>query len=172
MIFDSSQRKLRPMLNRHNFLPSTESLAVFVIAAFFLNSCNRKEGCNAFGAENYDSEATIDDGSCIEVRDKFLGSFIVSSDCFTQSYLRTIEITSERFIVSISNISDTLGLVNARVSMNNIIIDPQIVRNGITIDGAGVYDTTANAVSLSYRIRDIRSGTEVIHNCLEWCTKN
>ncbi len=160
------------MLKKHSFLLSTELLIVSLIAVLFLNSCNRKEGCNAFGTENYDPEATIDDGSCIEVRDKFLGSFVVSSDCFAQSYSRTIEITSERFVVSISNISDTLGSVNARVSMDNIIIDPQIIRNGVTIEGAGVYDRTANAVSFSYRLTDIRTGTEVIHNCLEWCTKN
>lgn len=162
----------RPMLfSQFPFLPLPRIVAV-VFIILVLHSCNTKEGCNAFGAENYDPEATIDDGSCIEVRDKFLGSFVVSSDCFAQSYSRTIEITSDRYVVSISDISDTLGSVNARVSMGNIIIDPQIIRNGITIDGAGVYDTTANAVSLSYRITDTRSGTEVIHNCLEWCTKN
>jgi hypothetical protein len=151
---------------------SVSSLVLSIALGLALSSCSQEPGCNAVGAENFDPEATVDDGSCIEVRDKFLGSFVVTSDCIGQTYQRTIEITSERFLVRISAISDTLGSVNARVSGQNIIIDPQIIRNGVTLEGAGLFDSTANALSLSYRITDMRSGTEVIHNCLDWCVKN
>jgi hypothetical protein len=46
----------------------------------------------------------------------------------------------------------------------------QTVGNLITIEGAGVY-IEDDAISISYRIRDSRSGTEVILDCLELCQK-
>lgn len=73
-------------------------------------------------------------------------------------------------MVVISNLADTLGAVDARVYGDNITIELQTVQPSITVEGAGVY-SEENAISLSYRIRDSRSGTEVITDCLEWCSK-
>ncbi len=140
-----------------------------ILIALFLQSC-QNEGCTDFGAENYDPEATVNDGSCILVRDKFLGLFQVSSDCSSDPYFRTISATQNEYIVVITNLADTLGDVEARVFGENITIDVQNIQPFITIEGAGVY-VEDDAISISYRIRDNRSGTEVIHDCLEWCTK-
>ncbi len=130
----------------------------------------KNEGCTDFGAENYDPEAAINDGSCILTRDKFLGLFQVSSDCFADDYFRTISATQNEYLVVITNLADTLGDVEARVFGKNITIDVQTVGNMITIEGAGVY-VEDDAISITYRVRDSRSGTEVIHDCMEWCAK-
>jgi len=132
--------------------------------------CKKDSGCTEFGTDNYDPEAVIDDGSCIETRDKFLGNFQVSSDCIADDYARAIEVTSERYAVTISNLADTLGTVRADVFGANITIALQTLGTGITVEGAGVY-VEENQISLSYRIRDSRSGTEVIQDCFELCTK-
>ncbi|MDC0304037.1 hypothetical protein OAL15_03400 [Flavobacteriales bacterium] len=142
---------------------------IFFLSVVLLASC-KNEGCTDFGAENYDPEATINDGSCILTRDKFLGQFQVSSDCFSDNYSRTISATQNEYIVVITNLADTLGDVEARVFGENITIDTQTIENLITIEGAGVY-TEDNAISITYRIRDYRLGTEIIHDCMEWCTK-
>ena len=140
------------------------------MCAILASGCKKDSGCTEFGTDNYDPEAVIDDGSCIETRDKFIGDFLVSSDCFAADYARTISVTSERYSVTISNLADTLGTVNADVFGTDITIVLQAIVPGLTVEGAGLY-TEENQVSISYRIRDTRSGTEVIHDCLEVCTK-
>ncbi len=151
--------------------PNYEGLRLFglFIVALLIASC-QNEGCTDFSAENYDPDAVVNDGSCILTRDKFLGSFRVSSDCISDNYYRTISATQNEYIVVITNLADTLGDVEASVFGQNITIDRQAVENFITIEGAGVY-VEDDAISLSFRIRDSRTGTEVIHDCLEWCVK-
>ncbi|MFC2176097.1 hypothetical protein ACFLR1_03920 [Bacteroidota bacterium] len=117
-----------------------------------------------------DFQAVVNDGSCIEVRDKFLGKFSVSSDCFGKNYTREITSGEERFGVVISNLADTLGQVEAWVSGLNITIDSQTISSNIIIEGAGVYETE-DVIALSYRIRDSRSGKEILYDCLERCVK-
>ena len=141
-----------------------------IILVVGISSCKKNAGCTDFGTENYDPEAVINDGSCVLIRDKFLGSFQVSSDCFSSGYVRTISITQDKFVVTISNLADTLGNVEAQIYGNNITIEPQSVHTSIIIEGAGVY-VEENKISLSYKVRDSRSGTEVIHDCFELCTK-
>ena len=143
-------------------------ISLFILI-LVLASC-QNEGCPDFSAENYDPDAVVNDGSCILVRDKFLGSFQVSSDCHADNYTRTISATQNQYIVVITNLGDTLGSVEANVYGTNITIDRQSIGTLITVEGAGVY-VEDDAISLSYRIRDSRSGTEVVSDCLEWCSK-
>ncbi len=133
-------------------------------------SCKKHTGCTEFGSENFDPEAVIDDGSCIHIRDKFIGNFTVNSDCFADNYQRTIVEAIDDNTVVISNLADTLGSVNARVYGENITIELQTVQPSVKVEGAGVY-TEDDTISISYRIRDSRSGTEIITDCLEWCSK-
>ena len=156
---------------RTSFKPNYSGLKyflLFLITVVFA-SC-KNEGCTQFGTENYDPDAIIDDGSCILTRDKFLGNFQVSSDCLAEDYFRTVSATQNEYIVVITNLADTLGDVEARVFGENITIDIQTIGNLITIEGAGVY-VADDQISLSYRVRDSRSGTEVVHDCLELCRK-
>jgi len=144
--------------------------ALLFLIATAINGCKKHSGCTEFGSENFDPEAIVDDGSCIHIRDKFIGNFSVNSDCFSNNYNRNITETQDEYMVVISNLADTLGAVDARVYGDNITIELQTVQPSITVEGAGVY-SEENAISLSYRIRDSRSGTEVITDCLEWCSK-
>lgn len=136
--------------------------------------CGKQSGCNVFGSENYDPEAIVDDGSCVEMRDKFLGQYAVTSDCISGAYIRTISETSDRFIVEISAIGDTLGRVKARVSGVNLVLEPerQTVRSSVTVEGAGLFDEENGVLDMSIRIRDSRTGTTIITNCLDRCVKN
>jgi len=136
-----------------------------------LGSCKQKSGCTEFEADNYDPDAVLNNGLCIAVSDKFIGNFSVSSDCFTNDYTRKITATSNNRVVIISNLNDTLGTVSALVTEINITIERQTVGTFITIEGAGVFLEENKAVSLTYRVRDSRTGTELISDCKELCTK-
>ena len=156
----------RPKPKRVTFRP----YLVIFLCAILVSGCKKESGCTKFGTDNYDPEAVIDDGSCIEARDKFLGDFQVNSDCIADNYQRTISITPSRYVVTISNLADTLGTVDADVFGNDITIALQSLGTGISVEGAGLY-IEDNQISLSYRIRDTRSGIEIIHDCFELCTK-
>ena len=140
-----------------------------ILLLAIISSC-KNTGCTEFGTENYDPEAVINDGSCILVRDKFLGTFQVDSDCFSDTYLRSITPTDNEFMVTISNLADTLGNVEARVYAENITIEPQLLQPFLVVEGAGIY-TGDDRISISYKVRDSRSGTTVTYDCFEWCTK-
>jgi hypothetical protein len=150
-----------------NLVPLTAVSLLFI-------GCGKQSGCNVFGSENYDPEAIVDDGSCVEMRDKFLGQYAVTSDCISGAYIRTISETSDRFIVEISAIGDTLGRVKARVSGVNLVLEPerQTVRSSVTVEGAGLFDEENGVLDMSIRIRDSRTGTTIITNCLDRCVKN
>lgn len=147
-------------------------LTALMLTSHLFQSCGKQYGCNSFGADNYDPYAMIDDGSCIEARDKFLGDYSVTSNCSTGAFERTISETADRFVVEISAINDSLGPVLGTVSAENIVISQQIVRNNVTVEGAGVFDLELNELNISLRIRDNRSGTTVITNCFENCRKH
>jgi hypothetical protein len=132
--------------------------------------CDKNSGCTQFGSENFDPDAITDDGSCIHIRDKFIGTFVVTSDCTSGQYEVLISEAQDDYTVAISNLADSLETLEARVYGDNITIDRQVIGTGVTIEGAGTYVEEAT-VSLSFRIRDTRSGSQVITDCLEWCSK-
>lgn len=132
--------------------------------------CKKDAGCTKFGSENYDPEAVVNDGSCVSIRDKFIGTFEVSSDCITDNYERTISEGAGEYDVVISNLADTLSDVNAYVFAENITIDRQSIGFFVTLEGAGVA-INDSTISISYRIRENRNGIEVIHDCFETCYK-
>lgn len=141
---------------------------LLIIVAFA--GCKKNVGCTKFGSENYDPEAVVDDGSCISIRDKFVGTFGVTSDCIADNYQRTISEKIDDNEVVISNLADTLPDVDAYVFADNITIDRQPVGQFVTVEGAGVA-LNDSTISISYRIRDNRGGIEVIHDCFETCSK-
>lgn len=143
-------------------------LCVILVGA---SSCKKENGCTRFGSDNYDPDAVIDDGSCIEARDKFVGDFTVTSDCFNDSYQRTIGETTDRYVVTISNLADTLDDVTADILGFDITIEPQVVANGIIVEGAGI-SLHPDTLRLTYRVRDSRSGIEVVYDCFEECIRN
>lgn len=138
----------------------------FLVLISFSVGCKQESGCTEFGSDNYDPDAIVDDGSCIPARDKFLGDFQVSSDCFSSGYAVNIAPATKNDEVILSNVSDTLTDVTAKVFLNEITIEDQSVGIGVSIEGAGL-SLGQDTISLSYRISIIRNGMEEIHDCFE-----
>lgn len=138
---------------------------ILILIAF--SSCKKHEGCTKFGSENFDPDAVINDGSCIHIRDKFLGSFNVYSNC-SDNYELLITETIDDYVVAISNLADSLPTIEADVYGNNITIEPQTLFPAVNIEGAGVF-TTDSTIEMSYRISDSRTGSSIITDCFEQC---
>lgn len=133
------------------------------------SACKKQAGCTKFGSENYDPDAIIEDGSCILNREKFLGTFTVSSDC-QDAYDCTIAETDGDANVVIQGLADTLGEISAHVYYDNLTIEQQQVSTSVTIEGAGVY-LGGDSVSLSFRMRRLQNGQETIYDCFEVLAK-
>jgi hypothetical protein len=58
-------------------LPKLKSsvVLIFTLSLFLLSSCDKKEGCTDPLAENFDPSAELENGSCINQREKFLGIY-------------------------------------------------------------------------------------------------
>lgn len=65
------------------FIGCTDSSAVNFDPKATISNANDciYAGCTDPNAENYDPRATIDDGSCIDIRQKFVGDWTVTTDC-------------------------------------------------------------------------------------------
>jgi hypothetical protein len=135
----------------------------------FLVSCGGKEGCTDFGSENYDPDAIVNDGSCIQVFDKFVGTFIVDADCMDYFYQIRVDETSDDYVVRIHGLADTTSNLEANISGLNINIRQQKLYHHVTIEGAGV--SIDGGISLSYHIKDSRTGNVVLQDCLQWCSR-
>ncbi len=66
-----------------NFTKITSTVKYLGVAALFIGglatfSGCAKKGCTDDTADNYDADATEDDGTCIPARDKFLGTYSLS----------------------------------------------------------------------------------------------
>lgn len=144
-------------------------LFVSVLMVIAASGCKKNSGCTKFGTENYDPDAVFDDGSCILARDKFLGTFHVSSEC-QSDYSCVISEAPGDFAIVIVGLADTLGDIDAKIYGQNITIEQQQVNTRVTIEGAGVY-VEDNAISLSYRMRFTENGAETVYDCLETMTK-
>ena len=143
------------------------SLLLFTVFGF---GCKQESGCTEFGSDNFNADAIVDDGSCIPARGKFLGNFQVSSDCFTSLYSTVISEEANDYEVTISNLADTLVDIKAEVFLKEITIENQVVGLGVSIEGAGI-SISEDTISLSYRIRDVRGGTEQVFDCFEELTR-
>lgn len=146
------------------------TLSFLFLSALLLGSC-REQGCTEFGAENYDPDAVINDGSCVQSRDKFIGRFSVSSECAADDYIIEIDPVTDPRKVEVIGLADSLPNLQALIFETSITIDEQPIATNVTVEGAGLYDTTANGISFTFRITDLRSGNEVVTDCVEWFSK-
>src|SRR5690606_32283267 len=84
-------------------------------------SC-KKEGCIDKEAENYNSEAKKDDGSCIYPSEKFVGTYFVNEKCIglgTDTYSLTITATGNN-TVTIQSLLGGANQFTGTVSGNSI----------------------------------------------------
>lgn len=145
-----------------HFIPILISVLLFV-------GCSKHEGCTEFGAENYDPDAIVNDGNCVKVYDKFIGEYMVDSNCSENFYQLKVEKTNDDYVVRIIGLADTLPAINADISGNNISFEQHEIQHHILIEGAGV--NIDGGLSISYHTRDSRSGETIIQDCMQWCSK-
>lgn len=96
-------------------------------------------GCTDPDSDNYNPKATIDDGSCIDVRQKFVGDWDVSSDCgfqFPLSGAQSISIvtgtTDEILFTPFIGGGDATGLISVKEEVD------------IPLTTQGIYDYTGS----------------------------
>ena len=140
--------------------------SIILLFSVVLLGCERESGCTEFGADNYNSEAVVDDGSCIAARDKFIGDFIATSNCFDNPYSTNVVEGDDDDELTISNLADTLVDISATIFLNEITISDQLVGLGVSVEGAGLI-MGQDSISLSYRIIDTRTGVEQTTDCFE-----
>jgi len=131
------------------------------------SSCNNDvEGCTNANSDNFNAEATVDDGSCVLAREKFLGSYNVNETCtsgtFTYSITVTESTTAEDAIV-INNFGSYNLNVRATVSGENINYND--TQNGITFSGRG--SISGNTLTIIYTA----SQGGQTDNCTKTCIK-
>lgn len=126
--------------------------SIFVLGILFtfgsLTSC-KKEGCTDSVAENFDSKAKEDDGSCVYPREKFFGSYSVTESCSSGSYSYNISVaessTGKTFLI-INNFGDYGVNITATVSGSTISFNE--TKSGINFSGQG--SISGSALTISY----------------------
>lgn len=141
-------------------------LICFISFPLLFTACD-KEGCTDSNAENYDSKADSDDGSCILERDKFIGTFNVNESCdgYSDSYQITIsESSSGTDKVNVSNLYDAGVSLPGTIDGNNIVI-PSTLASSATFSGSG----SINGLILTLSFNVVYGGYTA--SCTATCTK-
>lgn len=146
-----------------------KTYSLLILVAIALVSCSQKEGCTDFGAENYDPGAVINDGSCVQVSDKFVGEYIVDSDCFDGFYRIKVEKTNDNYTVLIKGLADTLQPIDAEIIAGDLVIRQLEIAHHVFLEGAGT--SIGGGISMSYHVRDERGSQVVFQDCLQWCSE-
>jgi hypothetical protein len=124
-------------LNFRKFLGATAVAAMLFVGASTLTSCG-KEGCTDTDANNYNADATDDDGTCTYDRTKFLGAYTVNETCNsgTYNYSMTIaEASANMVTVTLTNLGDfSSNVLTGTVSGDALSIPSQT----LTIQGTSV----------------------------------
>lgn len=124
------------------------SVLILLVGFLMLTSCN-KEGCTDPLAENYSSDATENDGSCVFPRDKFIGTFSVTETCNSGNQNYDILISNSAVGTNYININNIGGFglnSNATVSGDNTSFDQTSV--GVNFSGTG--SISGSTLTISY----------------------
>lgn len=120
-----------------------------------MTSCDPKKevaGCTDPLAENYNSEASNDNGSCIYPREKFLGAYsVVSDNCEDGTYTITILASSQAMDkIIIDNLNDVNGLSLVAAVTGSSFVIQQTTINGQTLSGNG--QLNGNVLTFTYAV--------------------
>ena len=137
------------------------SIALLIGSTAFLNtSCKKEEGCTDQAAENYDSDAEDDDGSCTYAREKFLGSYDANENCTSgnDNYSMTITTsTTSKGAIVINNLYNINLSILATVNGSNINFND--TKNGVNFSGSG--SISGNTLTVIFTV----SAGGVTDNC-------
>ncbi len=139
MIFLSLKKvKIKPM-KKNLILP----VLLLAFGSTTMTSSCKKKGCTYEDAQNYNSEAGKDDGSCTFASTEFIGTYALSSDCYySDESTYSLEVTSgptpnEVVLKNLNNEVDVL----ASISDGKLSFKED--KSGITYEGTGyVVDKT------------------------------
>lgn len=124
-------------LNFRNILNAATVASMLFLGAATFTSCG-KEGCTDAEANNYDVDATDDDGSCIFDHTKFVGTYTVNESCSSGNYnysMTIAEASSNQVTITLTNLGNFQNTVlSGTVSGDALTIASQTV----TIDGTAV----------------------------------
>ncbi len=98
----------------------------------------KKKGCTDALAENYNVEAKKEDGSCTYQRDKFIGTYQISSKCaYDDDTTYSITITEGPTVndIIIQNFANESVNMKAKIVNNQIEFDDELI--GIIFEGDG-----------------------------------
>lgn len=151
-----------------NFSKIVSTAKYLGVAALFIGGLATFSGCATKGctdetADNYDADATEDDGTCVPARDKFLGSYTCQEQCGPDAYNYTMTIVTSStgdLKVILNNLGDFVTTVNAVATVDgeNITID-NASYNNVTFTGSGAIN--GNVLTITYTATDNASGQSV-----------
>ena len=152
-------------MKKSNLISIQNFLMAFAI--IFTVTCTvgcKKDGCTNQYAENYDSDADNDDGSCTLEREKFIGSYTAIETCGngTDSYTFTIAQSSagdnKVIIGNLFDLNSEEGITNSSIpgtiDGSTITIDSELdSASGVVFDGSGTL--TDDKLDLSFAVAGV-----------------
>jgi hypothetical protein len=144
-------------------------LAIALLALLALTSGCAVEGCTNPFSDNYNPEATEDDGSCVLAREKFLAQYSVTEACPSGNYSFNMNIaasTTADDAVILNNLGDFGQAVNGTVSGTSITIPNQNISDqGFTISINGSGSINGNLLIINYSYDFSGTGETCSMNC-------
>jgi len=144
---------------------------LFTVTCF--QAC-KEEGCTDPNAENYDSDADDDDGSCTFARAKFIGTYGAGDSCdggdATSNVVSIAESATAFNALNITN--ETLGItVSGTVTGDSFTIDDSFISNGVSLNmlGNGTYsigDDGQERIDVEYTLSAIVDGQNASQSCI------
>ena len=140
-----------------------------LLTLLILSSGCAEEGCTNPNSDNYNAEATKDDGSCILSREKFIAQYTVTESCPSGNFSFEINIvagSSDETAIIINNLGDFGAAVNATVNGSSVTIPNQnITSQGIAVSINGSGSINGNLLIINYSYNFSGGGETCSMNC-------